>query len=490
MSQQYKSILKATSIFGGTQILQILVSLVRSKFVSVLIGAAGMGLSSIYMSSLTMIITIFGLGINMSVVRDLTKAFDAGDMEKFAKILSVYKRLLLLLSLGGLLCVILLSPYLSQWAFNTGDKTYDYCALSLIVFFSLLSQGNGALLVSMRRIKATALCSLVGSVITLLTSIPFFFFLGMDGIVPGLVISTFANYVVTLLYVRRIRLPKVQISWQQMKLYGASMVMLGAAMVLASLLGNVTNYLINLSITRLGGLADLGFFNAGMSITMQSVMLVFSAMSADYFPRLVASLSNKDKMNETINQQTEILLYLATPILALMMVAAPLVITILLSAEFQVIQGFIRILCLGMLLKAASYALGYVAFAKGDKTIYVFLEGVYANLTNLLLSVGMYYLWGLTGLAYSFVVNYALYLLLISLVAQRRYRYERSRVVSLSLLIAILALSALLLIDFIFQGAVYYILSIGLSLVVTTYCLNRLNQRTEIVSYVRNKFTR
>jgi len=74
MAQQYRSILKATSIFGSTQILQILVGLVRSKFVALLIGATGMGLSSMYMSSLTMIITIFGLGISSSVVRDLSKA--------------------------------------------------------------------------------------------------------------------------------------------------------------------------------------------------------------------------------------------------------------------------------------------------------------------------------------------------------------------------------------------------------------------------------
>lgn len=41
MSSQYQSILKATSIFGGTQFVQLLVGLIRSKFVALLIGSTG-----------------------------------------------------------------------------------------------------------------------------------------------------------------------------------------------------------------------------------------------------------------------------------------------------------------------------------------------------------------------------------------------------------------------------------------------------------------
>jgi len=487
MAQQYRSILKATSIFGSTQILQILVGLVRSKFVALLIGATGMGLSSMYMSSLAMIITIFGLGISSSVVRDLSKAFDDNQMERFSLIIKVFRRILCVLSIAGMLCVIVMSHWLSKWAFSSSDKTFNFCALSLIVFFTLLSQGNTALLVSMRRIKATAICSLVGSIVTLATSIPFFYFWRLEGIVPGLVVSTIANYMITYLYVRKIKLPQCPITWDDIKLYGRSMVVLGAAMVLASLFGNVTTYLINLSITRLGGVSDLGFFNAGMSMTMQSVMLVFSAMSADYYPRLVASLCEPHKMNDTINQQSEILLYLSVPILAMMMVASPLIITMLLSSEFQVIQNFIRILCLGMLLKAASYALGYVAFAKGDKTVYLFLEGIYGNVTNLLLSVGMYSLWGLTGLAYSFVVNYALYFIIISLVNRHRYQYQRSKTLSKTLAGSMLSLTVLLAFTYLLHGTIYYMVSLSLSLILTLYCLKKLNQRVELFSYVRAK---
>ncbi|HBC22142.1 MAG TPA: O-antigen translocase, partial [Porphyromonadaceae bacterium] len=44
----YKSILKGNSIFGGMQMFQILISLVRGKFVAMFLGPAGMGMASLF----------------------------------------------------------------------------------------------------------------------------------------------------------------------------------------------------------------------------------------------------------------------------------------------------------------------------------------------------------------------------------------------------------------------------------------------------------
>ena len=43
----YRSILKGTSIFGGVQIFQILINLIRGKFVAMFLGPAGMGAASL-----------------------------------------------------------------------------------------------------------------------------------------------------------------------------------------------------------------------------------------------------------------------------------------------------------------------------------------------------------------------------------------------------------------------------------------------------------
>lgn len=484
---QYRSILKATSIFGGTQVLSMLVTIIRSKFVAILIGSAGMGLSSMYMSSLTMIITIFGLGIGTSVVRELSACRENKDMEKFSLVVSVYKRILLISAMAGTLFVVLLSPFFSEWAFKTKEHTWDYCFLSLIVLFTLLSSGNNALLVSMRRIKDTASCGIIGSIVSLLTSIPLFYFWGIDGIVPGLIISTFANYVITFLYARKLKIRTKDVSLHVIYKYGRPMVTLGVAMIVASLVGQLVTYLINISISRLGGLSDIGFFNAAMGITLQVIGMVYAAMAADYYPRLAGVMNDREKMSETINEQSEILLLLTMPILSIFIIIAPIVIRILLSSEFLVITSFIRIVCLGMLLKTAAYALGYASFAKGDKKIYLFLEGGYSNGANLILSVSFYYLWGLIGLAWSFVVNYLLYYIVISYVDVKRYHYSMSKELKHLTFLSFIVLGVMLVLDMTTEGIIYYFSSSIIACAVLVYYLYLLNNKTGLYQVVKTK---
>lgn len=482
MDPQYRSILKATSIFGGTQFVQILVGLVRSKFVALLIGTAGMGLNTIYMSSLALFITIFGMGVNMSVVKDLSKAYDQQDWYHYNSITIAFRRLLFFLGTIGTLVVAAFSPLLSKWSFGDDQHVWPYIFLSVIVFFTLLSQGYTAVLVSSRRIKSTAACSLVSSIVSLLIAVPFFYFWRLDGVVPGIVFSTIGNFVVTYLFAREVKIEKVAQSIKETMDISRSMVALGLAMVIASLMGNLTNYLINISVTHLGGLSDLGLYGAGITLTMQTVTLVFASMGSDYFPRLSAAMGDKARMNQTMNEQSEIVLLLAVPILSVFMLVAPWVVRILLSEEFVPVTGFIRVLCLGMLIRAASYALGYASFAKGDKKVYMFLEGGCSNFSNLVLSVTMYYLWGLNGLAWSFVVNYSLYYLLIRYVDARRYGYRITESVRILIISSIVLMSALLAISFVMPEIWYYSVGGISTLTLSILYLRSLNNKTGLVN--------
>ena len=54
-SNSYKSIMKGTAIFGGTQFFAILVNLIRGKLVALFLGPEGMGISSLMMSSMNTI---------------------------------------------------------------------------------------------------------------------------------------------------------------------------------------------------------------------------------------------------------------------------------------------------------------------------------------------------------------------------------------------------------------------------------------------------
>ena len=423
MSDQYRSIFKATTIFGGTQLCQILFNLLRSKSIALLVGVMGMGMTTMFNTSLNIIITLFGMGINVSVVNLLTKAHDEGDDERISLVVSVYKRLTLLLAGSSILFVCACSPLLSKLSFDEYSQTGNYCLLSLLVVTTLLQQCNTAILVSMRKIKDIALSSLLSSFATLIVSVPFFYFLRYDGIVPGLIFSSLCNWLITCYFVRKLGIKKKKVSKKTFNTYSYRFISLGMAMVFSSFLGSISAYGINVFVVSFGEIEHIGLYSSAMAIVTQSVVLVFSSISSDYYPRLLTSLKDKNLMNSIINQQTEIIILIASPILMAVIYFTPLVIKILLSQKFLVMATLMRILCIGMFIKACSYTLGYVSLAFGEKKVYTLFEGIYSNAVTVVLSIAFYYFFGLNGLGYAVVVDFLLYYFAISIFNKYRYGY-------------------------------------------------------------------
>ena len=57
----YSHILKYTSLFGGVQMLNILIGLIRNKLVAVLLGPLGMGIVALYTSTINFIVNTSNL---------------------------------------------------------------------------------------------------------------------------------------------------------------------------------------------------------------------------------------------------------------------------------------------------------------------------------------------------------------------------------------------------------------------------------------------
>ena len=83
--KNYGQILKSSSIMGGSQVVSILIGMVRVKLVAVLLGPVGIGLLGIYRSIMELATNLAGLGINTSGVRDVAEAVGASDDDRIAR---------------------------------------------------------------------------------------------------------------------------------------------------------------------------------------------------------------------------------------------------------------------------------------------------------------------------------------------------------------------------------------------------------------------
>ena len=66
--RNYRRIVKATGLFGGVQVINILCSLVKTKLIAVWLGAEGVGLIGLYNTTVDMMTSLTGLGLRNSSV--------------------------------------------------------------------------------------------------------------------------------------------------------------------------------------------------------------------------------------------------------------------------------------------------------------------------------------------------------------------------------------------------------------------------------------
>lgn len=483
----YKSIFKATSLFGGVQVLQIFVGLIRGKLIATLIGAFGLGISALLTSPLNMITTISSFGLNSSAIKEISLASSSDDKYQLNKIIFIYKKLLLLSCFVGASILLLGSSLLSQYSFGNNSYTISFLFLVLYIIPTLLSQGYTTILQGNRNLGYTAKLSMWSSLIGVLFALPFYYFFGVKGIVPALIIPQWLTFFLSIYYVKKINIQSVKVNRDELYTTGTKMIKLGFALMVSILIGQVTIYALNLFISSQGSLADVGYMNAAMGMTTTVISMVFSAMGSDYFPRLAAVCNYPDKMNETVNRQGEILLLIILPILICFSLFSTILIHFLLSPDFLKITKLIRILAFGMFIRAASYSLGYISFAKGDKKTFFLFEAIWSNSLNLILNILGYKYMGLVGLGYSFILSSFIYIISVAIIAKFKYGYKPTEDFK-KIIIIVFFLSLLMLLNaLLINTNLFYYVGTILMIFSVYYTYKELDIRLGLTSIIKLK---
>lgn len=419
----YGTILKRISAFGGVQIFNILINLIRGKFVAMFLGPEGMGISSMFMSSSNTVQQFGSLGLNLALVKEVAAARD--DRSLRSKVIGVALRLIVLTSIfGGVLC-ILLSPWLSYWSFGNYGFTGSFLVLGVFVSFSIGGSGFLALLQGMSEVKRLSKASLVGGLSGLLGGVPLYYFWGNKGIVPAILlmgITMFLFYYIS--FRQSVDYDKAEIKLNTHLPLIKKLLSLGLVLMIGNLVGTAVNFAINTFIRSLGNIDNVGLFQAANSLTNQYIGIIFSAMAMDYFPRLSTVASNPTKMRMVVNRQAEVVILMITPLVLLLTLTTPWVIRLLLSKEFLIITDLVRWLGAGVLLQAISFPLSYLFVARDNKKAYVWIEVVLTNFLWLASSIAFYYIYSLIGLGISLVVRSAIDILIVYFSVKKIYGFE------------------------------------------------------------------
>lgn len=484
----YGHVLKYTGIFGGVQGLNVAVSLVRNKFVALLLGPSGMGLVSLFNTTVTFISQSTHFGISMSAVRHLSNHPDDDDHPQIQHFVKVVRAWSMLTALLGMLVCITIGPFLSSATFAWGDHSLHFILLSPAVAMIAITGGETAILKGRRRLKSLALVQ-VGSVLAaLIISVPVYYLFGEAGIVPVIVLMAFVTMLLTLR--ESYRLYPLQLRGAKGVLGdGMEMIRLGVAFTLAGIIGSSAEMFIRSWLNVTGDLDVLGLYNVGYMITITYAGMVFSAMESDYFPRLSGVQHDIAATNECVNRQMEVSLLLLSPMLAALIVFLPLLVPLLFSPKFLPVTGMAQVAALAMYMKVLTLPVAYITLARGRSLAYLFLESSYFVAFVLLIMFG-YEHWGLIGTGIAITLAHLFEYLLVNSFAYKKYGYRFSATVYgyaiVQLSLGILAYLLTLIID----GILYW--GIGLIIVLISFCLSLhvLRRKTHLWQALTRRFRR
>ena len=422
----YSTIFKRISAFGGVQVFNILVTLVRGKFVALFLGPEGMGISSLFTSSTSTLQHFGSLGLNLALVKEVAASRD--DRNLRSRIIGIALRLIVLTSiLGGLACMVL-SPWLSYWSFGNYGYTGSFLVLGIFVALSIGGAGLLSLLQGMAEVKRLSRASLVGGLTGLFVGVPLYYFFGNNGIVPAMVLMGLTMFLFYYISFRQgVDYDKADIKLKSHTPLIRKLLSLGFVLMVGTLVGTAVSFAINAYIRAYGDIDNVGLFQAANSLTNQYIGIVFSAMAMDYFPRLSAVVTDPAKMRMVANRQAEVVILMVTPLVLLLMVTAPWVIQLFLSKEFLAISDLVRWLGAGVLLQAVSFPLAYLFVAGNNKKAYIWIEIVMSNIVWLACSVGLYYCFSLIGLGISLVVRTGIDIVVDYIVVRKTYGFQYTR---------------------------------------------------------------
>lgn len=487
INKTYFSILKSTTFFGGVQIIQIILQLIRSKFIAILLGPSGIGFFGLVTSALTMLESLTNFGIATSSVKTIANVSNTSSSQ-LGRTLGLVKRLIIITGIFGTFVTIIISPLLSNITFGSFQYTNVFLILSCTIFMNQIYAGNIAFLQGIRANKLLGTVTLIGNIVSLLFVIPLYYFYGLNGIVSGIIVNSLIICLFSTWVVKRKNIELSKIPLRDVFNEGRQLIVTGLMISLGGVLALSVSYFVRIFINGSDGFNAVGLYNSGFVIINTYVGLVFTAMSLDYFPRLSGVSDNLEKIKELVNQQSEVAILILAPLIGVFVLCVDWITIILYSESFLPVVPMLFWAALGIFFKSTAWSMGYIFLAKGDNKVF-FVSELMSNLLILIFSIVGYRLMKFQGVGLGFLFSYVLNSLQIYLICHFRYGFRFHISFVKLFFIQLVLVTVIMLITFYLQGLSRYLLGGAILLVIillsVSFVYNNLSIRSMFI-YKKN----
>jgi O-antigen/teichoic acid export membrane protein len=484
--KSYTQILKSTSIFGGVQIFNIIIGIVRSKLVAVLLGSVGIGLMGLYTTVVSLLSSLTNFGLGQSAVRHISEANENQGQARVGSIIYVLNRLVFLTGTVGAVIAVIFSKQISRLTFDSDAFTIPIIWLSVSVFFQTVTNGSLAVLQGFRKVKLLAKANVIGALLGLIASAPLYYFFGQEGIVPAIIVTSVLSYLIAWYSTRKLEVVKKPVNKILFIEDSKQLFKLGILLSLSSILSLAAGYILRIFISKTGGISDVGFFQAGWAIINGYIGMIFTAMATDYYPRLSGVNRDNQKTSDLVNQQAIVAVLLLAPLLSMLFPIMNIIIRILYTSEFIVIRSFLIWAIIGIFLRSVNWAVSYIYLAKGDTTAFLILE-IATNVLMTVLYIAGYMIYGLAGIGIALIVGNAIRIPAVYWDLNRRYSFKFIPEFNIAFLITGIVLILGFFTAQYSSGIWRFIIPVPIIVFISFYSYKELNRRIKFKELLMNR---
>jgi O-antigen/teichoic acid export membrane protein len=483
----FKQVIKSTTIFSSLQLFNIIINIVRSKTIAVFLGPNGIGIYSLISSSLSLVSGISNFGLSTSAVKSVSDSNIIKNKNLLRKELFVIYKVAWFTGFLGLILTILFSNKLSLIAFGNLNYSKWFIFLSISILINQITVSFVVYLQGIGDLKNLAKANFLSTLISFLCSIPFYYFAGEKSIYISIILTSVISLFFSIIYALKSNFQKIKITNKKLFFKSLKLIKIGFLISLSFLMSTISTYILQVYITKHGGVSEVGLYMAGFAIINNYVGIIFSAMSTEYYPRLTKTSFDLVISRRVINQQAEIVLLILAPIMTFFIIFIKFIITILYSSSFLILIPMMYWAALGIFFKSIGWPIAYYFLAKGIGRIY-FINELTAVLYTLGLSIAGYYFYGLTGLGIAYLISQFFYLIQCFFVSYYYFNFTFTpNLLKYFLTHFTIALFAIFIVFNHLSLVINYITGTLLFLISMFYSLHELNKKTDILNILKFK---
>lgn len=426
-----RTIFKVLSIFTSIQVVNMLCSMVKMKFVSIWLEATGVGLFGIFQVVSDTTATITDFGLRQSTTREV--ALNRNNPTRRGRLFATIRSWNFLAGILGAVILSAVSPLLSMVFFESTSFWWTFVILGVCILLNALAAGENSILQGLSRFKQLAQAGLLSSIAGLAISIPLFRFLGHSSVILSILVYSLCG--LYFVHTRRPRDIKSERPRAELLREGKGFAKLGGYMAVAAFVSTLSTTLFVVWLNRYASTEEVGFFQAGNTLVIRYMGFVLTAIGLEFYPRISACARSSYRQSIFVSHEIVFSLSILTPLVILFLVARPLIVRILYTPQFEVIIPFITIGIIHTILRVPSAIIAFAIVSRGHGLLYFVIESVDA-IFGLSICILAYLYFGLAGIGAAYVVWYLFYLTLVWIVATRKFQVRVNRNASRMILLS------------------------------------------------------